>query len=100
MESSYATRYANARKEKFQFQLRQDSINPSGSRPGGRTAPFTNQLGNKEVELREDTGFSSFHSGGCHFVFCDGHVEFLSENINQAVLEGMATRAGGESLSQ
>jgi prepilin-type processing-associated H-X9-DG protein len=74
-------------------------LNPSGSVPGGRTAQFTNQNGNREVELREDTGFSSFHKGGCNFVFCDGHVQFLSENINQALLEALATRTGGETAS-
>jgi prepilin-type processing-associated H-X9-DG protein len=46
-----------------------------------------------------DTGFASYHPGGCHFVFGDGHVQFLSENISQnTVLEPLTTRAGGESV--
>lgn len=77
-----------------------EGINPGLSTPGGRTGPFlSTKYGNPEMELREDTGFSSFHAGGCNFVFADGHVEFISENIDQAVLESYATRAGGEMTS-
>lgn len=45
------------------------------------------------------TGFSSYHSGGCHFLLGDGHVRFLSENIAQNVLTALTTRAGGESVN-
>ncbi|MEX2285672.1 MAG: DUF1559 domain-containing protein [Planctomycetaceae bacterium] len=40
--------------------------------------------------------FSSHDAGGVHFVFGDGHVKFLSETIDLAVFQGLATRAGGE----
>ena len=76
-----------------------DGINPSGSVPGGRTDPITGSPVSTEYVLREEVGFSSFHPGGCHFVFADGHVSFINENIDQAVLEAMATRAGGEASS-
>jgi prepilin-type processing-associated H-X9-DG protein len=46
-----------------------------------------------------DTGFSSFHSGGCHFAFADGHVQFLSEEIAIDVLHALVTRAGNEITS-
>jgi prepilin-type N-terminal cleavage/methylation domain-containing protein/prepilin-type processing-associated H-X9-DG protein len=77
-------------------------INPIGSMPGGRdynVDPLDGDGGNPEPELREENGWSSFHKGGCHFVFVDGHVAFVSENTNQAVLEAMATRTGGETAS-
>ncbi len=36
-------------------------------------------------------GFSSHHSGGAHFVFCDGHVGFVSTRIDGDVYKGLAT---------
>jgi prepilin-type N-terminal cleavage/methylation domain-containing protein/prepilin-type processing-associated H-X9-DG protein len=36
------------------------------------------------------------HPGGASLVFCDGHVEFVSESVEQAVLNAMLTKAGGE----
>ncbi|MEX2309698.1 MAG: DUF1559 domain-containing protein [Pirellulales bacterium] len=38
----------------------------------------------------------SSHSGGASLTFCDGHVEFVSESIDQPVLNGLLTKAGGE----
>jgi prepilin-type processing-associated H-X9-DG protein len=38
----------------------------------------------------------SFHEGGCHYVYVDGSVRFLSENIAEAPWRAMSTRAGGE----
>ena len=34
-----------------------------------------------EVSANTQGGFSSLHEGGAHFVFADGHVSFVSENI-------------------
>jgi prepilin-type processing-associated H-X9-DG protein len=39
--------------------------------------------------------FWSLHSGGSHFLFVDGSVRFLSYDAD-AILPGLATRAGGE----
>ncbi len=44
----------------------------------------------------EDTGFASHHPGGCYFALADGSVQFIQESIEQSLLAGMATRAGGE----
>lgn len=40
--------------------------------------------------------FSSWHRGGCHFVFADGSVHFLDETISPTVLTALTTRAGAE----
>ena len=39
-------------------------------------------------------GFSSYHPGGCHFLLCDGSVQFLSQNIDQRILTALTTRDG------
>ncbi len=43
-----------------------------------------------------DAGIQSRHPVGAQFVFADGHVQFLSEVINQEVLVALTTRAGDE----
>jgi len=74
-----------------------DGINGANTVVGGTwpSVPFTN--GNNDYRL---TGFASWHPGGCHFVFGDGHADFLDENIAQNVLEGLTTRAGGEAFGE
>ena len=47
----------------------------------------------------EEPGFFSYHPGGCHFLRADGSVHFESENIDQAILAALTTRAGGEVIS-
>jgi prepilin-type N-terminal cleavage/methylation domain-containing protein/prepilin-type processing-associated H-X9-DG protein len=39
------------------------------------------------------------HDGGASVVYCDGHIEFLSDQIDQAVLNALLTKAG-HALSQ
>ena len=41
----------------------------------------------------------SFHSGGCHMLFGDGHVKFMSENTSLVILWSQYTRARGEAVS-
>ncbi len=44
-------------------------------------------------------GFGSRHPGGANFVFGDGHVEFIGENVSLSYYEALATRSGGEPIS-
>ena len=41
-------------------------------------------------------GPTSHHPGGAQFVFVDGHVDFLNEDIELELLWALTTRAGGE----
>lgn len=43
--------------------------------------------------------YRSDHPGGVNMLFADGHVVFMSENIDSALLSSLATRAGGEAVA-
>ena len=42
----------------------------------------------------------SAHSGGCQFLFADGTVKFISENIDQRVYRALFTIAGREIIDE
>jgi prepilin-type N-terminal cleavage/methylation domain-containing protein/prepilin-type processing-associated H-X9-DG protein len=48
----------------------------------------------------ECNNFSSQHAGGAQFVFADGHVQFISMNINRGIFQALSTRAGGETIGE
>jgi len=70
-----------------------DGINGPLCLPGGGT--YKDESGGVIWGARL-VGPSSWHAGGCHFALGDASVQFISEDVNQAVLEALATRAGGE----
>ena len=43
-----------------------------------------------------DNEIGSPHPGGALVAFCDGHVAFLGEDLEQATLNALLTRSGGE----
>lgn len=55
-----------------------------GSTPINHTSGLGNELG-------------SPHPGGASVIFCDGHVQFLNEDMNQTVLNAILTKSGHES---
>ncbi|MFM9962126.1 MAG: DUF1559 domain-containing protein [Planctomycetaceae bacterium] len=44
-------------------------------------------------------GFSSYHTGGAHFLLGDGAVRFLNETIEQSVYRRLANRSDGQPVS-
>jgi prepilin-type N-terminal cleavage/methylation domain-containing protein len=49
---------------------------------------------------RSQFGFNSMHPGGLSFVYVDGSVHFVNEDIDLGVYHAMATIKGGETLDQ
>jgi prepilin-type N-terminal cleavage/methylation domain-containing protein/prepilin-type processing-associated H-X9-DG protein len=48
----------------------------------------------------DDVPFASYHPGGTHFVFADGHVQLLNDTIDVIkVYQPLSTIAGGELIS-
>jgi len=81
-------------------------IQGSGGTSGGNASYSAKNIGSKihsqgygGTGYFNDISFGSNHTGGCHFVLGDGHVRFVSENINFATYLAAASRANGESLS-
>lgn len=67
---------------------------PEGEEAFARILGGTDHPPNDPAGHLED--FSSFHEGGAQFVFGDGRVRFISENIDEGVYQALATRQGGE----
>jgi prepilin-type N-terminal cleavage/methylation domain-containing protein/prepilin-type processing-associated H-X9-DG protein len=61
-----------------------EGINGIHTVPGGGTFPAS----------PADSGFSSYHSGGCNFVLADGSATFISQNISQNLMTALTTRDG------
>jgi len=45
--------------------------------------------------LAQNGVFASYHPGGCHFAFGDGHVSFLAETIDLKTYQALSTRGSG-----
>ncbi|MBI1247764.1 DUF1559 domain-containing protein [bacterium] len=54
---------------------------------------------NRRVGDASDQSFGSQHPGGAQFVFCDGSVSFLSENMNTNIYSYLAGRNDGNVAS-
>lgn len=50
-------------------------------------------------EYLMEMAFGSYHVGGAHFTMGDGTVRFISENIDFKLYQAIATRKGGEVVS-
>jgi prepilin-type processing-associated H-X9-DG protein len=67
---------------------------PGASRNMALVVGSANRVPNSVPNYDED--FGSFHPGGANFVFCDGSVKPISDEIDLIAFQALATRAGGE----
>ncbi len=66
----------------------------------GSTGPRLNSRLDLSVNgVLMEIAFGSWHVGGATFVFADGRVTFLSENIDLATYQALGSRDGGEVVS-
>ena len=63
------------------------TTNPLNTQPGAGIV----------VELRNGA-FASFHAGGANFVYGDGHVEFINDEIGMDAYQALSTISGAEAL--
>jgi len=45
-------------------------------------------------------GFKSQHTGGAHFILCDGAVRFLSQNLDYATYQKLGDRRDGQTVGE
>lgn len=68
----------------------------------GELAPFCDRCtlpydpSPRNIANSGDDGFGSAHPGITNFLFCDGHVQPISRDVDTRVLDRMATRAGDD----
>ena len=62
--------------------------------------PFGKCAGNPDYICQYAWGFGSWHPGGANFVFCDGSVHFLVDEISYPTLVALNTANGGEAISE
>jgi prepilin-type N-terminal cleavage/methylation domain-containing protein/prepilin-type processing-associated H-X9-DG protein len=67
--------------------------NVLGTKDGINNALNTVPGGGKYLSSYQ-SGFSSFHPGGCNFAMADSSVQFLSQNIAHNILAALTTRNG------
>ena len=68
------------------------------TRPGAPPKAVAEEGGESDPALLTVGGFASAHTGGCHFLFGDGSVRFLSQNIAQPVFQSLLNRGDGAML--
>ncbi len=82
-------------------QLSPPGATPMNLNPAQCTAVAGDLTGNNSGNPKDlISGFRSLHPGGCNFLFCDGSVRFILDNINLVAYQGLSTYAGGETVEE
>lgn len=62
--------------------------------------PHSNRTNYWWDRLSLNVAARSRHSGGVHALFCDGHVQFMSDSIDSRVWQAVGSRDGGEVVGE
>jgi prepilin-type N-terminal cleavage/methylation domain-containing protein/prepilin-type processing-associated H-X9-DG protein len=69
---------------------------PSIQNPNGATWQSGGDLGGNVTPVGQTNGFRSDHPGGALFLFCDGSVHNINEDIDMGVYQKLSTIKGNE----
>lgn len=72
-----------------------DGSSPDGSREGCRPINGCTAA----INARNDNEPYSFHAGGMHALFADGHVTFMNQSVPINVMAALCTRAAADGTS-
>jgi len=75
------------------------SLDLTGQGNDSAGKPNPAPLANTNPTISSESNFRSDHPGGGLFLLCDGSVQFLSENIDMTVYNGLSTIQGGETVN-
>ncbi len=67
--------------------------------PWGVGGPSTVRELTKAPYINGPDGLGGVHRGGAMVLFADGSVRFISEAVDDEVMEGLVTIQGGENVS-
>ncbi len=54
--------------------------------------------GSRMINCHNNNGVYAFHTGGAGFLFADGSVKFIQQDVPLAVITGLFTATGGEAI--
>jgi prepilin-type N-terminal cleavage/methylation domain-containing protein/prepilin-type processing-associated H-X9-DG protein len=91
---SYAL-YARGDKSSLTCASSQTATGDSPTLSGSSRTQWPAPLGLAHASM---SNFRSDHPSGCLFLFCDGHVQFLNENIDMSTYTALSTIQGREKV--
>ena len=82
-----------------EFDRRKASMNPTrkGSDFSQALMTMRYDINLQTAPMQElEVSIGSFHVGGCHALFCDGSVRFLTDSLDEQTRKAIASRSGRE----